>query len=132
MSRFAAGDDAAFARLVERETPRLIDRVERRLPAALRARIGASDIVQHTAVELISLRKKFENRGVDAFRGFMNTLADFNLARAIERERAQKRNVDREVRPSSSTDSQSESPWPEVPAESTSPSLLAHRREVGS
>ncbi len=132
LDRFEAGDQSALHRLVDVEVPRLLRRVEGRLPDKFRARIGASDIVQHTAVEFISLRERFENRGLPAFRKFMNTLADFNLARAIERESAKKRDVDRESpNPSPASEIAGRAaPLDRLAADVTSPSLHAMKRET--
>lgn len=97
LRQFAAGDPAALGRLVERETPWLLKRLQRKLPARLRQRLGASDVVQATALDLLAVRDRFENRGVRAFRRMLAVIADQNLARVIEREFTQKRNAGCEV-----------------------------------
>jgi RNA polymerase sigma-70 factor (ECF subfamily) len=99
LRRFADGDDAALARLVEKEGARLLPYIERKLPAYLRRRVGASDILQNTIVDLLEVRERFEDRGVPAFRRMLNVMADLALARAVERERAQKRDVARDRGP---------------------------------
>ncbi|MGE3964976.1 MAG: RNA polymerase sigma factor [Planctomycetota bacterium] len=99
LARFAAGDDTALGEIVELEGPRLRERIAARLPAKYRARLGASDIVQLTALELVSLRHRFENLGPTAFRAYLDQIAEYSLLKAIERERAQKRSVDREAKP---------------------------------
>ncbi|MEM7263204.1 MAG: sigma-70 family RNA polymerase sigma factor [Planctomycetota bacterium] len=132
LARVAKGDADAFAKLVDRETPRLLRRVARRLPGKLRPRVGASDIVQHTAVEVISLRERFDDRGLAAFRSFVNTIADFNVARVIERESAKKRNVDREQRSAGEYAgvSRLRGGVEDLAAEATSPSHHAQRKET--
>ena len=96
---FAEGDEDALDRLVEKEGARLLPYIERRLPAFLRRRMGASDILQNTVVDLLDVRERFEDRGVPAFRKMLNVMADLAIARAIERERAQKRDVGKDRGP---------------------------------
>lgn len=126
LRQFAAGDPSALGRLVERETPWLLKRLHRKLPAQLRQRVGASDVVQATAMDLIAVRDRFENRGVRAFRRMLAVIADQNLARVIEREFTQKRDAGCEVRAAG--------PWSEplierVAGHGTSPSEKLMRVE---
>ena len=106
LTRFAQGDDSALGELVEKETPRILKRIRGKLPGRLRNRVGASDILQHTAANLVSIRNRFENRGLPAFRRMLNTIADNILLNTIERENADKRNVGREVRRAAAGESQ--------------------------
>ena len=99
LSAFAEGDDSALGKLVENESPRLLKRIEARIPEHLRRRVGASDILQLTVVDLISVRQRFENQGVPAFRKMLARMADLTLARALQREHAKKRDLARERRP---------------------------------
>ena len=99
LSRFGHGSDSALAELVGREAPRLLRRLDQQIPARLRARVGASDIFQQTLIDLLRVQDRFDNRGAAAFRAMMDTMAEQRLARAIRRERAQKRDVLREVEP---------------------------------
>ena len=98
LSRFARGDDDALGELVDRETPRILRRLRARMPRDLKARMGASDILQLTAADLVKLRGRFENLGVAAFRELVATIADRTMARAIKRERAEKRTPAKEAR----------------------------------
>ena len=99
LRRFADGDESALEHLIEVEGARLLPYIERRLPAFLRRRVGASDILQNTVVDLLDVRERFEDRGVPAFRKMLNVMADLAIARAIERERAQKRDVGKDRGP---------------------------------
>ncbi len=99
LRRFAEGDESALERLVEKEGKRLLPYIERKLPAFLRRRVGASDILQNTIIDLIDVRDRFEDRGIPAFRRMLNVMADLALARAIERERAKKRDVGKDRGP---------------------------------
>jgi len=99
LSRFGHGSDSALAELVGREAPRLLRRLDQAIPQRLRARVGASDIFQQTLIDLMRVQDRFDNRGAAAFRAMMDTMAEQRLARAIRRERAQKRDVLREVAP---------------------------------
>jgi RNA polymerase sigma factor (sigma-70 family) len=99
IARICQGDRAALEQLVQVETPRLMRRVTRRIPAALRRRIGASDIVQMTLAELAVKQDQLEDRGIAAFRRLVVDIADAHLARACARERAQRRDPKREQRP---------------------------------
>lgn len=106
LRRFANGDESALETLLEFESPRLLHRIRRRLPPALRRRVGESDILQLTTMDLLTVRERFENRGMAAFRGLLDTIADINVARVLERETAQRRSIEKErplARPGSET-----------------------------
>lgn len=129
LSRFASGDDSALGTLIQREAPRIVDRMRARLPGELRARMGGSDILQLTAVELVRMRERFANQGVGAFRQLVATLADQALARAVEREGAQKRSPAREVQPPAQRSGESRAPGPE-PIDTRTPSREAASSEA--
>ena len=99
ISRFGHGHDSALGELIEREAPRLLRKIEAALPDPLRARVGASDILQQTLIDLMRVQDRFDNRGTAAFRSMMQTMAEARIARAIRRERALKRDILREVGP---------------------------------
>ncbi len=99
LSRFAEGDDSVLGRLLDREAPWIVQRLRARLPSDLKARLGASDILQLTAIDLMRLRGRFLNQGVPAFRGLVATIADNALSKAVDRERAQKRSPEWELPP---------------------------------
>ncbi len=93
--RFKRGDRAALDELFGEEESRLRHHLTARLPRGLVRRVGVSDILQQTAIELIELRERFEARGRPAFRGLVTRLAERALARAVRRERAAKRDIAR-------------------------------------
>lgn len=98
LSRFAKGDDSALGELVDRESPRILRRLRARMPRDLNARLGASDLLQVTAADLVRLRGRFVDLGVPAFRELVATIADRALSQAIKRERADKRTPAMEAR----------------------------------
>lgn len=129
LSRFARGDDSALGRLVEEEAPWLLARMRKRLPAHLQQRVGASDIVQATAIDLIAVRDRFENRGVHAFRKMLARIADLNLAKVLEREHAQKRDAARDRRGLQLGAAESARLFTMIAAEQTTPSEVMMRAE---
>ncbi|HIA28595.1 MAG TPA: sigma-70 family RNA polymerase sigma factor [Planctomycetes bacterium] len=131
LQRFTAGDDSALGHLVEKEFPKLRRKVEARLGADLRRRIDASDILQQAAIDLMQLRDRFENRGLGAFRGFLQKVTELNLKRVIEHELAQKRDPRKEKRRSKNTGgSVSLDPLGNLAASISSPSAPLHREEA--
>ena len=132
LSRFARGDDEALGELVDRETPRILRRVRARMPRDLNARLGASDILQLTAADLVRLRGRFENLGVAAFREMVATITDRRMAQAIRSERRDKRTPAKEVRvrPADSGDSAC-NPYDQLGAvDSHTPSRIHGRSET--
>lgn len=127
--QFADGDDEALGQLVEQETPWLLARMDHRVPGYLKRRVGASDIVQATVIDLVTVRERFEHRGVTAFRKMLARMADLNLAKAIEFERAQKRDLGREFRNGSSR-AQSQRLLTALAAEEATPSEWLIHQEL--
>jgi len=97
LSGFARGDDEALGELFRRETPRILHRLRARMPRSISPRLGASDVLQLTAADLIRMRGHFENMGMPAFREMVAMIADRTLAQALKRERAQRRAPEMEV-----------------------------------
>lgn len=132
LARFANGDESALEELIDQEGPRILRRLEGKIPAGMRRRVGASDILQHTMVDLLSVQERFENRGLAAFRKLLSNMADLSLAQAIRRERAKKRDIIRECAPPPGfgTESRVIDPVDRVPADQTSPSRVLSREEA--
>jgi len=132
LSRFADGDDSALGELFERETPRILNRMRSHLPRDLRPRLGASDLLQLTATELVKMRARFENRGVGAFHEMVGRIADRAMLDAIHRERALKRSPDRERRAPGADPRYGASDGPRSldPADTHTPSRSCDRNET--
>ncbi|MCA8961784.1 MAG: sigma-70 family RNA polymerase sigma factor [Planctomycetes bacterium] len=97
LQRFAWGDDAAFGRIVEIESPRILKRIRERLPSSLKPRIGPSDVLQLSCVDMLRQRHRFRDRGLASFRKWVEKIVEGNLSDSIKYELARKRNADREV-----------------------------------
>jgi RNA polymerase sigma-70 factor (ECF subfamily) len=87
---------SALGRLVEAESVHLREYLAARLPAFLRRRVGISDIIQQTAVKLLQMRERFENRGHKAFHRMLYLIARRTLLNTVKRECAGKRDVRRQ------------------------------------
>jgi RNA polymerase sigma-70 factor (ECF subfamily) len=131
IERYAKGDDGSLGELVRRESKDLGRWVERRMPSFLSRRYGVSDIIQQTAIELLAVRPRFENRGVGAFRRLLRVIAGRILANTVEREQALKRNSRRGavVRPGWTSGSLTEARGRGRPSDSDSPSGRVLRLE---
>ncbi|MFN0059577.1 MAG: sigma-70 family RNA polymerase sigma factor [Planctomycetota bacterium] len=131
LSRFARGDDSALGRLVELESPRLLRQIEARMPAQLKRRVGASDVLQLTAIDLLRVRERFQNLGLPAFRKMLSAMADLSLAKVLEQQRAQKRSIDREARGRAAPDTSASGGdlLDQVPGQHSTPSKELQRNE---
>ena len=65
--RVRAGDEAAARLLFERHLPALRAKARARLPAALRGKVGESDVVQEAWLAAFVALGKFEDRGEGSF-----------------------------------------------------------------
>lgn len=126
--RFAGGDDSALRELLEREEHGLRRHLEERTPPHVLRRLGVSDIFQRTSIELLTVRKKFKNRGKKAFRRLLRVIADRVLAKALEFEHAKRRDVLRQVTPGRPSSGLAD-PADRVAADRPSPSELAVQLE---
>ncbi len=91
IERATSGDQDALATLLERVTPDLRARVESRIGKAYRGALDADDILQVTFVEAFMRIDTFENRGAEAFMGWLSRIAENNLRDAIRALDAAKR-----------------------------------------
>ena len=130
LSRFEGGSDSALVELIEQEGPRILRRIERALPAKLQPRVGASDIFQQTLMDLAQAQARFDNRGAAAFRKLMNTMVEARIAQSLRRERAQKRDVLREVEPPPGFGEQP--PIERVSADQPAPSQIVRGQEAAN
>ena len=106
-------------------------RAAARMKGRIRRRLGASDILQLAAADLVQLRDRFENQGMPAFREMVITIVDRTLANEIEREHAQKRTPLRERSGAGPRGGSmcSESPIEELAAITETPSRALDRKE---
>lgn len=97
--RMQARDEAAARALFDRYADELRDRVHRRLPRALRRKIGDSDVIQETYLAAFRDLWQFEARGSDeaAFKRWLASILENRIRDEIRRFAAQKRDAKREV-----------------------------------
>ncbi len=96
--RVCAGDAAAAAALFERHLPALRAAARRRLPAALRGRVGESDVVQEAYVAAFLRLGDFEDRGDGSFARWLRGILEHKIAHEARRVAAGKRDAKREIR----------------------------------
>lgn len=99
LDRYSRGDRSALGDLVEREEEGLRRWLAKKMPAQLLRRVGISDIIQQTSIELLTIQKRFENRGIGSFRKLLRGIAAKMLANTIDREYARKRSLSRHDQP---------------------------------
>jgi RNA polymerase sigma-70 factor (ECF subfamily) len=91
IQRASEGDQDALAALLGEVTPELRARVDSRIGKAYRGALDADDILQVTFVEAFMRINTFENRGGEAFMGWLSRIAENNLRDAIRALDAAKR-----------------------------------------
>jgi len=97
--RVRAGDEAAARMLFERHLPALRAKARARLPAALRGKVGESDVVQEAWLAAFLDVGKFEDRGDGSFGKWLRGILEHKIGHEIERHvAAGKRDVRRERR----------------------------------
>ncbi len=96
--RVAAGDDAAARTLFDRHLPTLRARVRGRLPAGLRGKVGASDVIQEAYIAAFLGLTEFDARDDGAFGRWVRGILDHKIADEVRRHvAAGKRDARREV-----------------------------------
>ena len=99
MRRARRGDSAASHALFARHLPELRRRVRRRLPPALRPRVGDSDVVQEACVAAFQRLHEFDDRGDGSFLRWLRKILDHKLVDEVRRHvGAERRDLRREVR----------------------------------
>jgi len=102
--RVRAGDEAAARLLFERHLPELRAKARARLPAALRAKVGASDVVQEAWLAAYLSLPGFEDRGDRSFAKWLQRILEHKLLDEIRRHAgASKRDARREQRMATDT-----------------------------
>jgi RNA polymerase sigma-70 factor (ECF subfamily) len=98
VERAAAGDEAAFERLVLRHTQAVQRFAERRLPDRLRRRVSVADVVQEARLAAHESLEQFEDRGDGAFRTWLLAIVEHKVRDAIRRhEVSARRSLGRET-----------------------------------
>jgi RNA polymerase sigma-70 factor, ECF subfamily len=97
--RVRGGDESAARLLFERHLPALRAKARARLPASLRGKVGASDVVQDAWLAAFLDVGKFEDRGEGSFAAWLRTILERRVADEVRRHAgAKKRDAKREVR----------------------------------
>jgi RNA polymerase sigma-70 factor (ECF subfamily) len=97
--RVRAGDEEATRTLFDRHLPALRAKARARLPAALRGKVGASDVVQEAWLCAFAALGDFEHEGDGAFAAWLRKIVERKVADEVRRHaRTKKRSTKREVR----------------------------------
>ena len=96
--RLLGGDPAAAAILFERHLPKLRARVRRRLPAALKSKLGESDVIQESYLAAYMTLGQFEDRGDGSFARWLRGILQNKIAYEVRHLAAGKRDARRETR----------------------------------
>ena len=97
--RVVAGDAAATAILFDRHLPRIRAMVNRRIPAALRPKVAASDVVQEAWTAAFQRLSEFEDRGAGSFGRWLRRIVDHKAVDEVRRHTiVGKRDARRDVR----------------------------------
>jgi RNA polymerase sigma-70 factor (ECF subfamily) len=97
--RVHAGDEAAARELFDRHLPALRAKAQARLPASLRGRVGASDVVQEAWLAAFLGLGDFAEAGDGTYGRWMRKIVERKVSDEVRRHaRVGKRSADREVR----------------------------------
>ena len=97
LARARAGTAVGWEELVELCQDYLLAMARRKMPAELRAKLGASDVVQETLLEAHRGLDSFQGQTRQELLGWLRQMVRNNLADAERRYRRIKRRADREV-----------------------------------
>lgn len=93
------GDRAALGRLFDAARQQLLDAASRGLPQAIRGRVGPSDIVQETAIDMQRDFARFSGSTAEELFAWLRSILNHNLIDAVRHhELAEKRTLQRELR----------------------------------
>ena len=81
--RLAAGDERAFDALFERYAPMLRRFAAERLPARMRRRVSAQDVLQEAHLVAHERRGDFEDRGENSFRNWLLRIVELKVREAV-------------------------------------------------
>ena len=126
--RIAGGETAAVTLLYERHLPLLRVRARRRLPVALRAKVGESDVIQDAWLAAIQRMPAFEDRGNGSFRRWLEQILEYKIVDEVRRHvEAGSRDARREIALRTNAEAVA------GPADHTSPSMqVANAEETAS
>jgi RNA polymerase sigma-70 factor (ECF subfamily) len=97
--RIRAGDESAARLLFERHLPALRAKARARLPAAVRGKVGASDVVQEAWISAFLGLGQFEDAGDGSFGRWLRKIVERKVSDEVRRHaRVKKRSASREVR----------------------------------
>lgn len=125
LERARAGDEGAFATLLQRHAESMRQFAERRLPRSLRRRVSVADVLQET--RLVALRRcgDFEDRGGNSLRNWLLGIVAHKVREAVRAHAgAERRSVRRETPRGARPDTQA------LPGRLTTPSAAAVGAEV--
>lgn len=98
------GDEQSVRRLLVLYHPRLRARLLRQMDPVMRSKIEPDDILQQVYLETFRAIRQFEYQGKDSFLRWMYAILDRKLIDEHRAMRAERRDVRREVKPSSASD----------------------------
>jgi RNA polymerase sigma-70 factor (ECF subfamily) len=83
--RARLGDAEATARLFQRYAPSLHAKASRRLPSALRGKVGESDVVQDAWIAAFGCLDDFRDHGPGSFGRWVRRILDHKIADSVRR-----------------------------------------------
>lgn len=129
LRRAQTGDRAALDEFVRRYEPRLSRIVRARMSPEVAAHVEAVDIVQLTLQSAVTLLPAFEAKGGASVIHWLSTIALRKIHDEVDRLRAAKRDIGREVHLDALRASASASAW-QPAADDTTPSAALFRKEL--
>jgi RNA polymerase sigma-70 factor (ECF subfamily) len=97
--RIRQGDEAATKALFDRHLPALRAKAQARLPAAVRGKVGASDVVQEAWLSAFLALGDFKEAGGGSFAAWVRRIVERKVSDEVRRHaRVKKRSAQREVR----------------------------------
>ena len=106
------GSNAALGKLLEESRNYLLLIANRQLGEGVRAKLGASDLVQETFAEALQIFDRFEGKSYQELRAWLVRILEFKIAQATRRfAGTEKRDMRREI----SLETLSRDEWPQKP-----------------
>lgn len=97
--RIRQGDEAATKALFDRHLPALRAKAQARLPASVRGKVGASDVVQEAWLSAFLALGDFQDAGDGSFAAWVRRIVERKVLDEVRRHaRVKKRSAKREVR----------------------------------